>query len=225
VKTTSIEKDVNDILLTSRQLHHQHISNWTAEILLQVLKVCRKKCVTKNVKCEFNWTSAVRQKNPTATLDVVSMGVRRKFSRVATSTFRLSFFRLRTMQCKWTFTRRLTLSTPQKNFPMKVRAPFAFFEIIFMWSCIRIWKMLYFLSSFRAFAELGYYPISLLLWTADNQYEFYLNYPQLLLQCSHKSVWVELTYQNVVWNVFYTLATRNAFAFHKLLNIHFSRIF
>jgi len=45
----------------------------------------------------------------------------------ATSTFRLSFFRLRTMQWKLTFTKRLTLSTPQRKFPMKARAPFAFF--------------------------------------------------------------------------------------------------
>jgi len=29
-------------------------------------------------------------------------------------------------------------------------------------------KRLYFLSSFTAFAELGYHPISILLWTADN---------------------------------------------------------
>ena len=59
--------------------------------------------------------------------------------RGATSTFRLSFFRLRTMQCKWTFTKRFTLSTPKK-FP----------------------------HPFTTFAKLGYHPISLLLWTSDN---------------------------------------------------------
>ena len=32
---------------------------------------------------------------------------------------------------------------------------------------------------------------------------------------------LNLTSQNFVWNVFYTLAMRNAFSFHKLVNVHF----
>jgi len=62
-----------------------------------------------------------------------------KFFQVgATSTFRLSFFRWRTIECKWTFTKRFTLSAPQRKFPVKTCAPFAFFEIVFRWSCIRV---------------------------------------------------------------------------------------
>ena len=37
--------------------------------------------------------------------------------------------------------------------------------------------------------------------------------------------WLNLTSQNLVWNVFYTLAIRNAFSLHKLHNIHFSITF
>jgi len=36
---------------------------------------------------------------------------------------------------------------------------------------------------------------------------------------------LNLTFQNLVWNVYYTLDIRNAFSFHKLLNIHFSSTF
>jgi len=55
------------------------------------------------------------------------MGVRRNVSRVgAMSTFYLTLFRLQMMQCKWTYTKRFTLSTPQRKFLMKARVPFAF---------------------------------------------------------------------------------------------------
>jgi len=49
------------------------------------------------------------------------MGVRRNFFQGgAKSTFRLGLilFRLLTMQCKWTYTKRLTLSTSQRKCPM-----------------------------------------------------------------------------------------------------------
>jgi len=55
------------------------------------------------------------------------------FAGGGTSTFRLSFFRLRMMQCKWTFTKRFILSSPQRKFPMKARAPLAFF-----WNVIQV---------------------------------------------------------------------------------------
>jgi len=43
---------------------------------------------------------------------------------------------------------------------------------------------------------------------------------------AHISLWeLNLTFQNLGWNVFYALAIRNAFSFHKLLNIHFSSTF
>jgi len=48
-------------------------------------------------------------------------------------------------------------ATPQRKFPMKARAPFAFFEIVFRWSCIRVCEKVvdYFLSSFSRFCWIG----------------------------------------------------------------------
>jgi len=34
-------------------------------------------------------------------------------------------FRLLTLQCKWTFTKHFTVSTPQRKFPIRARAPIA----------------------------------------------------------------------------------------------------
>ena len=48
-----------------------------------------------------------------------TMGVRRKFSRgVGNVDILLKIFRLLTIQCKWTFIKRFTLSTRQKKLPM-----------------------------------------------------------------------------------------------------------
>jgi len=44
---------------------------------------------------------------------VVIMGVRRNFSRGGKVDILLVIFKLLTMQCKWTFTKRCTLSAPQ----------------------------------------------------------------------------------------------------------------
>jgi len=46
-----------------------------------------------------------------------AMGVRRKFSRGGQVDILFIIFMLLTMQCKWTFTKRFTISTPQKNDP------------------------------------------------------------------------------------------------------------
>ena len=43
------------------------------------------------------------------------MGVRRNFSRGGNVEVLLIIFNLLTMQCKWTFTKRFTLSTPQRK--------------------------------------------------------------------------------------------------------------
>jgi len=96
------------------------------------------------------------------------MGVHRNFSRGTTSTFRLSFFRLRTMQHKWTFTKRLPF-LHTKKIPHENTRSVRIFETVSRWSC-RLFEFAkrYFLASFTAFAELGYHPISLLLSTADN---------------------------------------------------------
>ena len=91
------------------------------------------------------------------------------FPRGATPTFRLSFFRLRTMQCKCTFRKRFTRSTPQRNSPSKHAFCSHFLKSYSGGVVFEFAKGLYStLSSFTAFAESGYHPISLLLWTADN---------------------------------------------------------
>jgi len=117
------------------------------------------------------------------------MNVRRKFSRGGDN-FAYPFSGCE--QCKWTFTKRFTLSTPQRKFPMKARAPFAFLEIVFRWRCIRVCEKV-----------VGYFchPLQLLLNWRIIQYhhcglqtivsEFHLNYPQLRMRCSHQSVRVE----------------------------------
>jgi len=48
-------------------------------------------------------------------------------------------------------------ATPQRKFPMNARAPFAFFEIVFRWSCIRVCEKVvdYFLLSFSSFCCIG----------------------------------------------------------------------
>jgi len=56
----------------------------------------------------------------------------------------------------------------KENSPWKQALRLHFFEIIFRWSCIRVCEKVVLLSSFTAFAELGYRPISLLLWNAEN---------------------------------------------------------
>ena len=43
-----------------------------------------------------------------------TMGVRRNFSRGSNVDRLLIIFKLLTMQCKWTFTKRFAISTPQK---------------------------------------------------------------------------------------------------------------
>jgi len=46
------------------------------------------------------------------------MGVRRKFSRGSNVDIILILFRLLTMQCKWTFTKRVTRSSLKRKYPM-----------------------------------------------------------------------------------------------------------
>jgi len=48
----------------------------------------------------------------------LTMGVRRKFSWGGNADISLILFRLLTMQRKWTYTKRLTLSTPQRKCPV-----------------------------------------------------------------------------------------------------------
>jgi len=55
----------------------------------------------------------------------VTMGVRRHFSTGGNVYILHIILRLLTLQCKWTFTKRCPVSTPQRKFPLKARAPFA----------------------------------------------------------------------------------------------------
>jgi len=83
------------------------------------------------------------------------MGARRKFSRGRGNVIiLLSFFRLLTLQCKWTFTKRFTVSTTQRICPMKARAPFA--SILKSFASEAVYEFatkVYFLSSVTAFSE------------------------------------------------------------------------
>jgi len=55
----------------------------------------------------------------------VAMVVRRNFSRGGKVDILHIILRLLALQCKWTFKKRFPVSTPQRKFPMKARAPFA----------------------------------------------------------------------------------------------------
>ena len=55
----------------------------------------------------------------------VALDVLRNFPRGCNVDILLIFFRLLTLQCKRTFTKRFTVSTPQRKCPTKARAPFA----------------------------------------------------------------------------------------------------
>jgi len=62
-----------------------------------------------------------------------SHGRRQKFFQGGNFHTLLIILRLLTLQCKWTFTKRFPVSTLQRKFPMKVRAPFA--SILRSFSC------------------------------------------------------------------------------------------
>jgi len=118
----------------------------------------------------------------------VGMGVRRNFSRGgATSTFPLSFFRLRTMQCKWTFMKGFTFSTLKKIHHESTCSIRIFLKSYSGGVVFEFVKRLY--STFC-------HPLQLLLIWGIIQYHYYceiqttesevdLNYPQLCLWCSH----------------------------------------
>ena len=157
------------------------------------------------------------------------MGGRRNFSKGGNVDILLIFFRLLTLQCKWTFTKRFTVSTPQRKFPMKTRPPFA--------STLR-----YFTSGAVGYRSLPQRCISchllqrflnwcinsLSLWTPEKWIWNWLeNCQQLRLRLSHLSVLVEQNslLKSFVRIAFHTSVIRNAFASLKLPNIHFCKDF
>jgi len=109
---------------------------------------------------------------------------------------------------------------------MKARAPIASILKSLSEAVLRVCHKKYFLSSVTTFAELSHkcrYHCEF----HTNESEMDLNYQQLRLRLSHLSVLVE---QNSLLKFFvrivlYTSAIRNAFAFHKLPNIHFCEHF
>jgi len=117
------------------------------------------------------------------------MGVRRNFSRGDNVDISLILFQVANNAMQMDLRKRLSLLFlhHKENSPMKARAPFAFFEIVFRWSCrlFQFAKRLYFLSSLTVFAELGIiqYHYNCELWTTESELD--LSYPQLRLLCSH----------------------------------------
>jgi len=112
----------------------------------------------------------------------------------------------KTLYCFYT-----TKKIPHKS----TRSNRIYFEIILKWSC-RLYKFAELEHKTRYYRELH-----------TNESQMDLNYQQLRLRLSHWSVLVEQNslLKSFVQIVFYTSAIRNAFAFHKLPNIHFCEHF
>jgi len=99
--------------------------------------------------------------------------------------------RLLTMQCKWTFTERFTLSTPLRKFLMKARAPFASFSNSYSGGGVyEFAKSVQFLSQHLLNWRITQYNSNdCQLKTTKSELD--LNYPQIHLWCSNYSVLVE----------------------------------
>ena len=68
----------------------------------------------------------------------------------------LVFCKLQTLQCKWTFTKRFTVSTPRSKCPIKTRGPFTdIFKCLSGAACELVTKV-YFLSCVTAFVGLSH---------------------------------------------------------------------
>jgi len=133
------------------------------------------------------------------------------------------------LNTKWAFTKRFTVSTLQRKFFTKARAPFASILKSFSSGAYRLYDFatkVYFLSSVTTYAELAYkccYHCEL----HTNESEMVLNYQQLCLRLSHLSMLVEQNSipKSFVRIVFYTSVIRNAFASNKPPNTHFCEHF
>jgi len=71
----------------------------------------------------------------------VAMGVAVLFKEGDNVDILLVVFRLLRLQCRWTFTKRFTVSTPQKNAPWKhvLHSQIFCFEIFFKLACVRVY--------------------------------------------------------------------------------------
>jgi len=132
-----------------------------------------------------NDLSQLQIENPTLGNNLYAWASAEIFPGGATSTFRLSFFRLRTMQCKWTFTKRFTLTTPQRKFPI-------FLQLLLNWGIIQ----------YHYYCELQII-----------ESELDLNYPQLRLRCLHLSVRVEPHFSKFSLKYFLYFGYQKCFSF------------
>ena len=157
------------------------------------------------------------------------MGVRRNFSRGGQRRhFAYPFSGCETCNANGPSQNALPFLDHEETSPWKHALRSHIFEIAFRWSCIRVCEKV----------VLFCHPLQLLLnWgSLSSNIIIIVNYRQLSLNWSwttHNCVCdahislceLNLSSQNLVWNVFYTLAIRNAFSFHKLVNVHFSSTF
>jgi len=148
-----------------------------------------------------------------------TMGLRRNFSRGSNVDISLILFQVANDAMQMDLQKTLsTLLIPRRTFPMKGRTPFAFFEIGWRWSCTRVCEKVVLFVILCSFCWIGLSSNVIIIvncrqlspnwsWTIHNY------------ACgAHISLCgLNLTSQNLVWNVFYTLAIRNAFSFLKLL--------
>ena len=155
------------------------------------------------------------------------MGVRRNFSRGGNVDISLTLFQFAndTMQIdhhKMLF----TLSTPQRKYPKKARAPFAFFAIVLRWSCMWVCEKVVLFLILYSFCWIRVSSNIIIIvncrkrtlnwtWTIHNYV-----YGAHIGLCK-----LNPTTQNFILNLFYTLAIRNCFSFHNPRNIHFSKTF
>jgi len=130
--------------------------------------------VSELIKCGSRVINKAFQQNNAKTKYVTlkrwpsRIGVRRNISREVNIDISLTLSGLLTMQNKWTSQNALPFLHHKENSRWNHALRSRFFEIVFRWSCIRVCEKVALFSSFIAFAECGYHPISLLLWTADN---------------------------------------------------------
>jgi len=121
-------------------------------------------CEAQALRCEVSSRSSSRMMQVSR-----SWASAKIFAGGATLTFRLLFFRLQTIQRKSTITKCfLPFLHHKENTPWKHALRSHFLQSYWGGVVREFAKRLYFFSSFTAFAELGYHPIPLLLWTAEN---------------------------------------------------------
>jgi len=161
------------------------------------------------------WRSTLAQ-SVFPTLNIPAMGVSRNFSRGGNVDISLILFQVADDAMQMDFHKKLYPFYITKKIP---RETTRFVRIIlksYSRGVVFDFTKRYFLSSFTliSFAELGYHPISLLLWTADNWVWTGLELSQLRLTCSHWSVRVEAHFSKFSLKCFLYFGYQKSFSFH-----------